>query len=266
MASIDSDGGWNGAEIIIYREVEKRSRRIDSMGESLNIGVTRQLEVLKTFSLPPGKYYSDETFSLSPGCYDTSESSSSASSQGSWKITQNFQDNLGVDLKSRTLGTGDASWICTAGYSLPIRCVNSPDTPDCLDQERAAMELLSRGIVVPGRAQTPSPTPTTPSASDPGVAPTSQQGKMIVASNNDDNYLVPVAIGAGVLLLVVATAGVFVVRRNKATGGGWAEEEDGDDLWATDTPFSPPTMKVVRAMNGEIVDSSSSGLHEDGEE
>lgn len=216
----DDDGfGWDEAEVVIHKRMDSRALETSSEGD-------------KTFTLAPGQVFLQVSFILDPGCYDMSTiTERQSSSGGGWAIVQVFSD-FNTNLKRRTLGGDDANWLCTAGFTLPKRCKDNPTAMDCQDQERAKSELKNRGIAVP------SPSPTAQ------VDPQPQTVQTDTGDSSTDPVVYGVA-GALILSAVAVGATVLTMRRRRRL----SLEED-DNPWVTNTPLSPPTMKVVRAMDG----------------
>ena len=218
----DDDGfGWDEAEVVIHKRMDSRALETSSEGD-------------KTFTLAHGQVFLQVSFILDPGCYDMSTiTERQSSSGGGWAIVQVFSD-FNTNLKRRTLGGDDANWLCTAGFTLPKRCKDNPTAMDCQDQERAKIELKNRGIAVPSTSPTPQV--------DPNPQP------QTVQTDTGDSGTDPVVFGvAGALILSAVAVGatVLTMRRRRRL----SLEED-DNPWVTNTPLSPPTMKVVRAMDG----------------
>ncbi|GMI32458.1 hypothetical protein TrCOL_g1932 [Triparma columacea] len=216
----DDDGfGWDEAEVVIHKRMDSRALETSSEGD-------------KTFTLAHGQVFLQVSFILDPGCYDISTiTERQSSSGGGWAIVQVFSD-FNTNLKRRTLGGDDANWLCTAGFTLPKRCKDNPTAMDCQDQERAKSELKNRGIAVP------SPSPTAQ------VDPQPQTVQTDTGDSSTDPVVYGVA-GALILSAVAVGATVLTMRRRRRL----SLEED-DNPWVTNTPLSPPTMKVVRAMDG----------------
>jgi hypothetical protein len=216
----DDDGfGWDEAEVVIHKRMDSRALETSSEGD-------------KTFTLAHGQVFLQVSFNLDPGCYDMSTiTERQSSSGGGWAIVQVFSD-FNTNLKRRTLGGDDANWLCTAGFTLPKRCKDNPTAMDCQDQERAKIELKNRGIAVP------SPSPTAQ------VDPKPQTVQTDTGNSGTDPVVFGVA-GALILSAVAVGATVLTMRRRRRL----SLEED-DNPWVTNTPLSPPTMKVVRAMDG----------------
>ena len=97
--------------------------------------------------------------------------------------------------------------------------------------------MKDRGVAVP------SPSPT---AQDTSKYPTPTTVQTDVGDN--DTNLIAYGIGSALILSAVAAgATIFTIRRRRRL----TIDED-DNPWVTNTPLSPPTMKVVRAMDGTL--------------
>jgi len=202
-----------------------------------------------------------EVFELTPGCYGLSESKSVGANGGLWVITQVFEGGRKIELKRREVGTGEreeGQWICTAGYTVDKCEGGGGGSKDCEDQERAKLEFDNMQYTAGSPTADPPtaglPTADPPSAGPPPTGPEKNPSPTpldtTLVLDAGSQYTIPLSVGFGVLLLFVASVGTVVVTRRRKTRA----EESATEAGVGDPPFSPRTVRVSRAMDGETVE------------